>query len=133
MRVVIAQVQAVEAKASVLCPSAAQAVLRASSAFQVLPPRSLIASVHIQAQAAVALFLAVRLHLLYHLAVALQSLHFHAAPLVAANQNKVQDAAPRVQAQHKAPDLAAPHAAASVTWSIIHVLLVPVLPPVSCP
>ena len=51
----------------------------------------------------------------------------------AVGQNTVQDAVPQVQARHKAPDLAAPHAAASVTWSIIRVLLVPVLPPVSCP
>ena len=51
----------------------------------------------------------------------------------AASQNTVQDAPPQAQAYHEAQDLAAPHAAASVTWSIIRVLLVPVLPPVRYP
>lgn len=51
----------------------------------------------------------------------------------AASQNTVQDAAPQAQALHEAPDLAALHVAASATWSIIHALLVQVLPPVSSP
>ena len=49
------------------------------------------------------------------------------------SQSTVQDAVPQAQAQHEAPDLAALHVAASVTWSIIHVLLVLVLPPASFP
>ena len=57
--------------------------------------------------------------------------HFALFP-AAAIQKTVQDAAPQAQAHHEAPDLAAPHVAASLTWSINHVLVVPALPPVSC-
>ena len=58
--------------------------------------------------------------------------HFALFP-AAVGQNTVQDAVPQVQAYQEAPDLAALRVAASVTWSIIHVLLVPVLPPVRYP
>ena len=58
--------------------------------------------------------------------------HFALFP-AAVGQNTVQDAVPQAQAYHEAQDLAAPRVAASVTWSIIRVLLVPVLPPVRYP